>query len=74
MNEKRISWRIEDSPENKKKCRVETRMINKSYLRGHADCIMSNMNRNACEFPCEEMLKVIDKSDFLDLTEDKFRH
>ena len=35
--------------------------------------VMSNINRNACGHPYEEMLKVIDGRVMLDATEDKFR-
>ena len=74
MTDKDIVWRIADSPENKKKYRVETRMIKKSSLRGYAECIMSNINPNACEYPYQKMLKVIHKKDTLDVIEDKFRY
>ena len=60
-----------DSPENKKKHRVEMRMIKKSSLNAYVDCVMSNGTRYQCERPYEEMLKVIDGRDILDITCDK---
>ena len=53
---------------------AETRMIKKSSLSGHTDCIRSNKACYQHECPHEEMLEVIDGRDMLDVTEDKFSY
>ena len=48
-------------------------MIKKYSLRVYTYFMMSNIKRNAYEYPCEEILKVIDVRATLDVTGDKFR-
>ena len=48
-------------------------MIKKYSLLSCADCIMSNINCNACKYAYGEMLKLIDGRDTLDVNEDKLR-
>ena len=49
-------------------------MIKKYSLSAHDDCIMSNKVHYQYEHQYEEMLKMIDGRDMLDVTEDKFSH
>ena len=72
MTDKDIAQIKGDIPEKKKKHRVETRIIKKYSLCGYADCVMSSINRNAREYPHEEMLKAINERGTLDMTDDIF--
>ena len=66
--------RSRDSPDNKKNHREEMRMIKKSSLSSYVDVIISNKLRYQYECPYEEILKVIDGRDMLDVMEDKFSY
>ena len=74
MTDKDIVWRTADSPENKKKHLAEICIMKKSSISGYADYIMSLKMCYQHEHPCNEMLKVVDVRDMLDVTEDKFNY
>ena len=74
MTDRDVGRRSGNIPESEKKHREEMRMTKKSSLSTCADCVMSNKTRYQCECTHEEMLKVIDGRDILDVVRDKHAH
>ena len=74
MAKKDIKWIPGYDENEKKKYRVSIRMIRNSSLSGHADMIMSHKYHDQCEHPAEDMAKVIDGRETVDVLDEKFLH